>query len=176
MTLKKLLAMVLCPILLLPAFCACGTIKNSESTPTTTSPAIDPSLPLCNGKTLKLLVITSSFGLNTTQHLYDVAMAQGAENVIIGRLYYSGCTLKMHYDFSKTNAAVYDYTKNTYGEWVKTEKSTLEYGIKDEDWDIIFLQQSADAAAVIDTYTTYEGADYIDFVKEYVDATLIRTV
>ena len=52
--------------------------------------------PLCDGKTLKLLAVTSSFGLNTTEILYHIAKAEGVENVIIGRLYVSGCSLKMH--------------------------------------------------------------------------------
>ena len=170
MSLKKLLSLILCPLLLLPVFCACGSINEpSETTPDSYDAPIDTDTPLCDGKTLKMLVVTSSFGLNTTQHLYDIAKAAGCENIVIGRLYHSGCTLKMHYDYSKINAPEYDYTKNTYGEWVKTEKATLEHGIKDEDWDIIYLQQSADAAAVIDTYTTYEGKDYIDLVKDYID-------
>lgn len=170
MTLKKLLSLLLCPLLLLPTFCACGNSSTPATATGNAEPTVDPNAPLSDGKTLKLLAITSSFGLNTTQLLYDVAKAQGCENIVIARLYASGCTLKQHYDNSRTNAPAYDYTKNTYGEWVKTENATLEYGIKDEDWDIIFLQQSADQSPMIETYTTYEGEDYITLVKDYVDA------
>lgn len=171
MTLKKLLALFLCPLLLLPAFCACGTPDEEQGTTESTAPTADPNAPLSDGKTLKLLAITSSFGLNTTQFLYDVAKAQGAENVVIARLYTSGCTLKSHYNNSQTNAPAYEYTKNSAGGWVKMENTTMEYGIKDEDWDIIFMQQSADQSPVIKTYTTNEGNDYITMLKEYVDAT-----
>lgn len=169
MTFKKLLSLTLCPLLLLSAFCACGAPKPPEETDPI-QPTVDPNAPLSDGKTLKLLAITSSFGLNTTQLLYDVAKAQGCENIVIARLYASGCTLKQHYDNSRTNAPAYQYTKNTYGEWVKMENISMEYGIKDEDWDIIFLQQSADQSPMIETYTTYEGEDYISLIKDYVDA------
>ena len=130
-----------------------------------------PTPPLCDGNTLKILAITSSFGLNTTQFLYDVAKAEGAKNVVIARLYASGCTLEEHYQNSKGNLPAYQYTKNDAGEWVKLHDITMEYGIKDEDWDIIFLQQGATHAGLIDSYTTPTGEDYIDLVKAYVDIT-----
>lgn len=145
--------------------CGCSSIT---AQPETTGAAeipqatFDPNTPLCDGNTLRMLVVTSSFGLNTTQFLYDIAKAEGAENVVIGRLYYSGCTLKMHAEYAKTNAAVYDYTKNTTGEWVKQQNTTLEYGLKDEDWDIIYLQQGAASSPIANTY---EG--YLDEVLEY---------
>lgn len=127
--------------------------------------------PLCDGRTLKILAITSSFGLNTTQFLYDVAQAEGAENIVIGRLYASGCTLEEHFVNSRDNLPAYQYTKNDSGQWVKLLDITMEYGIKDEDWDIIFIQQGATHAGLIDSFSTPDGDDYIDLVKAYVDAT-----
>ena len=86
------------------SLCACGgnpTANTTEPQQTTgsTEPTRDPNAPLCDGKTLKILAITSSFGLNTTQLLYDVAVAEGydPEDVTVARLYTSGCTLK-NYD------------------------------------------------------------------------------
>lgn len=122
--------------------------------------------PLCDGKTLKLLAITSSFGLNTTQLLYDIAKAEGCENVIVGRLYASGCTLKSHDSNAKNNTPAYDYTKNETGTWVTRLDTTMEYGLLDEDWDIIFIQQSAAQAPLVSTYGTY-----IDSIMAYVQKT-----
>lgn len=161
---KKMIALLMS--LLTLGLCGCG--GNTAVTPATTEatqPTTDPNAPLCDGKTLKMLVVTSSFGLNTTQFLYDIAKAEGAQDVVIGRLYYSGCSLKMHAEYAKTNAAVYDYTKNTSGEWVKQPNTTLEYGLKDEDWDIIYLQQGAASSPIA---STYEG--YLDEVLEYLQA------
>lgn len=124
--------------------------------------------PLCDGKTLKLLAVTSSFGLNTTEILYHIAKAEGVENVTIGRLYVSGCSLKMHKDYAASQEGVYQYTKfsdDNGGVRVKMEGMTLDYGLKDEDWDIIFVQQGATQAGNIDTYQ-----DYLDSVMEYLKA------
>lgn len=156
--LKKILSLLLCPMLLIP-FCACGT----ADTPATTEPTIDPNAPLCDGKTLKMLCITSSFGLNTTELLYDIAKDQGAENVIIARLYVSGCKLSQHAQYAKTGEPAYQYTKNSTGQWEKTMNVSLLYGLRDENWDIIFLQQGAHHAGLVNTY-----GNYIDEIMAYV--------
>ena len=125
--------------------------------------------PLCDGKTLKLLAVTSSFGLNTTEILYHIAKAEGVEHVVIGRLYVSGCTLKMHTEYSAApQKEVYQYTKfsdENGGVRVKMEGMTLDYGLKDEDWDIIFVQQGAVQAGLYDSY-----GDYLDSTMDYLKA------
>lgn len=164
-TLKKLISLLLCPLLLLPIFgCAAAP---AETTAVETEPTmkVDPKTPVSDGKTLKMLCVTSSFGLNTTELLYDIAKDQGAEDVIIARLYYSGCKLVEHVQFAKTNAMEYDYTKNSDGKWVKQQKVTLLHGLQDEDWDIIFVQQGAHHAGLVQTYK-----DYIDQIMEYLNA------
>ena len=83
---------------------------------------IHNSASLTDGKTLKMLCLTSSFGLNTTELLYDVAMAEGYEDVIVARLYASGCTLKKHVDAFNTDTGIYWYTKFTKdGKYVTPE-------------------------------------------------------
>lgn len=156
----KLMCIAMCPVLLLPCLSGCGTEAPKETTEPTTPKA---TVPVCDGKTLKLLAITSSFGLNTTELLYHAAKAEGCENVIVGRLYYSGCTLKMHDDYAKNNTAAYQYTKFVEPRRTVMENVTMEYGILDEDWDIIFIQQGAEQAGRIETY-----GDYIDSVMAYV--------
>ena len=170
-TLKRILSLLLCPVMLLP-LCACGGTPAETTAPETTAgateptgyvPAVDPKTPLSDGKTLKMLCITSSFGLNTTQLLYDIAKDQGAENVVIARLYYSGCKLSQHVEFLTTDKPAYTYTKNSDGKWATTNDVTMYYGLKDENWDIIFLQQGAHHAGLVNTY-----GDYIDTILEYV--------
>ena len=158
--LKRILSLILCPMLLLP-FCACTQPDAQPSTKA--EPTVDTNTPLCDGKTLKMLCITSSFGLNTTELLYEIAKDQGAENVIIARLYVSGCKLSQHAQFAKTGEPAYQYTKNSSGKWEKMQNATLLYGLQDEDWDIIFLQQGAHHAGLVHTY-----GDYIDEIMAYV--------
>ena len=123
--------------------------------------------PLCNGKSLKLLAITSSFGMNTTQFLYEIALSEGYTDVVVGRLYSSGCSLKRHAERIDNQEDPYEeYTKisTADGQWTKSTTTTLLDGILDEDWDIIFIQQSASQAGL--SYTYY---NYIDKIVEYVN-------
>ena len=161
--LLKFVCLMMCPALLLSYMGGCSKAPTqSEPIETTTVPKKDG--PVCDGKTLKLLAITSSFGLNTTEMLYAIAKAEGCENVIVGRLYYSGCTLKMHDDYAKNNSPVYQYTKFKDDKRTVMENVTMEYGIEDEQWDIIYIQQGAEQAGRIETY-----GDYLDSVLAYVD-------
>lgn len=165
-TLKCFLCIILCATML----CACTapatqTENTQPETQQQTQPTIDPNTPLSDGKTLKLLAITSSFGLNTTQLLYDIAVAEGCTDVVVGRLYASGCTLEKHVNWAASNEAGYIYTKNTSGNWETTEGATMLFGLQDEDWDIIFIQQSAAQAGQIESYQ-----DYIDQLMTYVQA------
>ena len=136
--------------------------------------------PLCNGKSLKLLAITSSFGLNTTELLYEIAKAHGYEDVVVARLYGSGCTVAKHVNNALNKHPFYKYTKkddsgfrseydpifpegkqDENGNFI-VEGATLQYGLEDEDWDIIFVQQGADNAGYLPSY-----ADYVDQLMEY---------
>lgn len=143
--------------------------------------------PISDGETLKILALTSSFGLNTTQLLYDVAVAEGyePENVIVARLYTSGCTLQKHIANAPTEenpegTPVYQYTKitgdatksATPGKWVtvKSEgEATLLDGLLDEDWDIIFMQQGAAQAPQLSSYIDSKGNNYIDQFRAIVN-------
>ena len=165
---RRIIALVLSMVAAL-SLCACGgeTANNAETTGAT-EPTRDPNAPLCDGKTLKILAITSSFGLNTTQLLYDVAMAEGATEVIVGRLYISGCTLEMHVGNAKTNANAYRYTKisSADGVWKTMENVSLAQGLNDEAWDIIFTQQGAAVAGQPNTY-----GDYVPQLMQYIKDT-----
>ena len=118
--------------------------------------------PLCDGNTLKILAITSSAGLNTTELLGDIALAEGCTNVIVGRLYASGCSLIQHISNAQNNTKFYEYTKFTNGTWASATKNTsMQEGLKDEDWDIIFIQQGAAQAPLAYTYHM-NGKSYVN--------------
>ncbi len=137
---------------------------------------------------LKVLAITSSFGLNTTQLLYDVAVAEGydPEKVVVGRLYASGCTLEKHLAHAP-DKGLYQYSK-VVGDPSKTDKpgvmqtlikekntttgdpgATLLDGLLDEDWDIIFMQQGAAQAPQLNTYVDANGNNRITQLRAIVD-------
>lgn len=162
---KKLLALLLC---LVTVFClfACAAPATGGAETSSTAPTIDKTTPLCDGKTLKLLVISSSFGMNTTNYLYEIAKDQGCTEVIVARLFLAECTLRTHVANINGNAKAYTYQKRFSDEdWTVMQNVTMEYGILDEDWDIIFLQHSAEGAAQADTYK-----DYIPKMIQYIDS------
>ena len=145
---KRLLAFLLCVLLL----CGCAPTTPEETTaPPTTEAALD--IPtLSDGKTLKVLAIGNSFSNNTTDYLYQVAAAHGCTDITVGRLYIGGCSLQKHISNAQADAPEYTYYKNTTGTWDKMEAVTLLYGLQDEAWDIITMQQSSALSGNAESY------------------------
>lgn len=125
--------------------------------------------PLSDGKTLKILAISSSFGENTNHYVYDAAKAEGFETVIVGRLYSSGCTLQTHLEKALSGENFYRYTKIQNGEWEEYKNTSMLTALQDEDWDVIFMQQSAHRSPLPETYVSGD-VDYIDELVSYVRA------
>lgn len=123
----------------------------------------DSTAPLSDGKTLKILCLTSSFGLNTTELLYDIAVAEGFEDVAVARLYASGCSLQKHVTSYNNDVGIYWYTKFTKDGKVSIYDSKLLDGLLDENWDIIYIQQGAEQTPQLHTYE-----DYLDQFMEII--------
>lgn len=175
---KKLLCVLLCALLL----CGCGgpTEKTVPPAETKTAPTqeTEPALelePLSDGKTLKVLAIGNSFSNNTTRFLYDIAKAEGVENIVLGRLYIGGCSLEKHVKCADTNATEYTYYRNTTGSWEPVENATLLYGLQDEDWDIITMQQQSGKSGLPDSYEPFLGQliEFVNANKTNPDAKLV---
>ena len=169
-TFKKVLALSLCLCMLFLLGCAGGSAPETTTAATTEATQAKEEGPLTDGKTLKLLAVTSSFGLNTTQFLYDAAIAEGYTDVVVGRLYASGCTLAKHVECALNNLNFYEYTKNSSGVWSTKKNVPLALAMQDEDWDIIFVQQSADRAPEAPSYVADDGTDYVDTLMEFLKA------
>ena len=164
--LKKSLCLLLAFATLALCGCSSAPAPSEATTTASTQATIDRNAPLSDGETLKMLAITSSFGLNTTQLLYDVAIAEGCTDVVVGRLYYSGCTLQRHVDFAKNNSMEYQYTKISDGSYETKEGYSLKFGLQDEDWDIIYIQQGAANAGIESTYGNYLD-ELMVYIHEY---------
>jgi hypothetical protein len=64
-------------------------------------------------KSLKILAIGNSFSTDSMQYLYQIMKDGGVEEIVLGNLYYGGCSLDQHMSFAKADSASYKYYKNT---------------------------------------------------------------
>lgn len=168
---------IICLLLSIMLLCGCTAPATETVHETTTVPTAgnEGLSALCDGKTLKILAIGNSFSNNTTQYLYDVAAAEGITDITLGRLYIGGCPLDRHARNIKNDSMDYTYYRNTTGSWEKVENATLQYGLLDNDWDIITMQQSSGKSGRPDTYDVVlqELVDYVNANKTNPDAKLV---
>lgn len=134
---KKLIALLLLFALVF-TMVACG---GAETTPTTeaTEPKVTESPE--EAKALKIMILGSSRSVNTFQLLYEAFKDQMPEQELtLGIMYYSGCSISMHVNFIKNGEAVYDYYFNNNGRWEIFKETTMEMGLRDQNWDVILFQ------------------------------------
>lgn len=132
---KRVIALFV-SLLLLFSLCACAGTGEQLSTQPTES---QPTAP----KSLKVLAIGNSFSVDAMTHLYQVAKAEGVEEVVLGNFFIGACTFKQHAEFMKSGEPAYRYDKCTDGTWIQTPDTALITGLLDEQWDVITLQQAS---------------------------------
>lgn len=119
-----------------------------------------------SAREIKVLAIGNSFSDDAIEHyLHQIGIANG-DTLIIGNLAIGGASLEMHYNNSLQDAPAYSYRKIVNGNRTVKGESTLEYGIKDEKWDYISLQQVSQNAGLYDTFFPYLP-HLIDYVKTH---------
>lgn len=123
-------------------------------------------LTTIHAKEIKVLAIGNSFSDDAIEHyLYHLAITNG-DTLIIGNLVIGGCSLEMHDDNATQNKPAYSYRKIVNGEKTVSAETTLEKGIKDEEWDFISLQQVSHNAGLYDTFFPYLPR-MVDYVKQH---------
>jgi len=118
-----------------------------------------------NNKTIKILTIGNSFSEDATRWICEIAESAGVK-VIIGNLYFSGCSLENHWTNALNNNAIYTYYKLTSTSITETSNQTLKEGILDEDWDFVTFQQFSGFSGLYSTFQPYLN-NLIDYVKVY---------
>ena len=107
---------------------------------------------LCQAKVIKVLAIGNSFSQDATeQYLYELAAAQG-DSLIIGNAYIGGCSIDRHYNNLKSDKAEYEYRKVIKGIRSNKKRTSLRTIIRDEQWDIITLQQASQLSGISSSY------------------------
>ena len=116
-----------------------------------------------DSKAIKILSIGNSFSEDATYFLYDIAKSAGVD-VIVGNVYFSGCSLQTHWTNVLNNNAAYTYYKWTSPTMTKLEKQTMQSCILDEKWDFITFQQASGDSGIYSTYQPYLN-NLINYVK-----------
>ena len=112
-----------------------------------------------------MLAIGNSFSQDAVeQYLYELAAAQG-DSLIIGNAYIAGCSIDRHYDNLLTGKADYEYRKVVRGIRSNKKKVDLKTIIRDEQWDIISLQQASHFSGLPKTYANL--AQFKRLVQSY---------
>ena len=124
-------------------------------------------------KDFKVLAIGNSFSSDSVEYLYQIAKDAGMEDVKIGNLYIGGCSLETHWNNALNNKSSYTYYKNTTGTFT-VSTSSIYRALRDEEWDIIVLQQVSGLSGQPASYEPYltNLKNYVNEHKTNPDAKL----
>lgn len=104
-------------------------------------------------RVLKVLAIGNSFSVDAVeQNLYELAHAEG-DSLVIGNAYIGGCSIDRHWQNAQTEKPEYSYRKIIGGKKTTKDSICLRDIIKDDDWDIITVQQSSPLSGMYESYT-----------------------
>lgn len=118
------------------------------------------------GDTIKVLCVGNSFSWDAVeQELYPLAKAEGVE-LLIGNMYYGGCSLEQHDTFLHEEKANYSFRLIRSGERTPIEHCTLWSALGYTQWDYISLQQASHDSGKQGSYEPYLS-DLIDTLRTY---------
>ena len=90
---------------------------------------------------MKMMMIGNSHGNDTFWLLHRVFADQMPDQeVTLGAIYYSGCSVSRHVKFAQEKQDVYNYHCNTDGVWNTTKMTNMDVCLGDQPWDIIVFQ------------------------------------
>jgi hypothetical protein len=127
---------------------------------------------------IKILAIGNSFSddgmdFNSggSSYLFELLSEVGYTDITLGILDSPGCSLQTHWNNAMTeneNAyAWHKLTSQSSGVWTTTMNSynvSMKYGIQNEAWDVIVLQQVSSASHVASTYNS-DLDNLVNYVK-----------
>ena len=157
---KRIIAAFLCTILLIGASGGAKPAQPAETTPP--APTESPE----EARVLKIFTIGNSHSYDATQLLYEVFKAQNPDQeVVIGTMYYSGCSIAQHVNFAKGDQPVYEYSVNSNGTWERMPDVTLKMGINAQAWDIVVIQEVS--AGRESEFLNDNRKFLVDYVNQY---------
>lgn len=168
---KRLLSIIALCLALCAVFSACTPAASNSPETTEEKKNIMQTEDPKQDDTFNLLMIGNSFSFYFTEELFGLAKAAGVK-MRVANIYSSGCTLEQHWTWWKGNMANYQsFTVIDENGTNKVEGVSLEYCLKQYNWDAISLQEAsscvrtASADMMIATTETYLR-DLWTYIKE----------
>ena len=115
-----------------------GTTTTVATTTTTVTPV--PK------KSIRILAVGNSFSVDAMQnHLFQVLTSLGYNDIILGNLYVSGCSIDTHWANVSGNKKAYYYyqCKPETGVWGTYYNVLADKAFEKVEWDVITVQQAS---------------------------------
>lgn len=116
--------------------------------------------------TIRVLCIGNSFSWDAVEQELAPLCEAGHQPIIIGNLYYGGCSLEQHHRFLLQDTAAYSFRYIEHGIRTLNEGYTLRQALRLMQWDYISLQQASHDSGIQASYEPYLAA-LIDSVRAY---------
>ena len=116
--------------------------------------------------TIRVLCIGNSFSWDAVEQELAPLCEAGHQPIIIGNLYYGGCSLEQHHRFLLQDTAAYSFRYIEQGIRTLNEGYTLRQALRLMQWDYISLQQASHDSGIQASYEPYLAA-LIDSVRAY---------
>ena len=116
--------------------------------------------------TIRVLCIGNSFSWDAVEQELAPLCDAGKQPIIIGNLYYGGCSLEQHHTFLLKDTAAYSFRLIKEGIRTPHEGYSLRQALLLDQWDYISFQQASHDSGIQSTYEPYLGA-LIDSVRAY---------
>ena len=131
---------------------------------TTTPEEIEPETPAPMPK--KILAIGNSFSVDAMQHLWEILIAEGYTDFVLGNLYIGGCSIDTHKSHIDKGDVAYTFFTNTGSGWKNTQAS-IQAGLTYTDWDVVTVQQASGYSGIADTYNNLQYV--VDYARKTVN-------
>jgi hypothetical protein len=116
--------------------------------------------------TIRVLCIGNSFSWDAVEQELAPLCKEGKQPIIIGNLYYGGCSLEQHYTFLHQNKSYYSFRYIENGVRTINEGYSLQRALELMQWDYISFQQASHDSGIQSSYEPYL-TDLIDTVRAY---------
>jgi len=170
MIMKKLLTVFLVFTLLFLLACSANPALKEDSEPNLTDIATENSQkdPKEDGE-LNVFFVSNSTCYYFTDELYGMLKAAGYEDVTLGLVYDSGCSLEKHYTWLQEDRPGYQFRVVDRRGISMTPNYSLKAALATKNWDVISFDNNARSFASGDTETSLANAEpYFGQIYKYI--------